>query len=213
MNRCEILPVNPESPDRDAISRAAALIRTGGLVVFPTRSFYGLGAQALNDEAVGRVFQVKERDPKKPLLIFIASRMDLNPLVQSISETAMRLMQAFWPGSLTLVFEAADGLPLNLTGYTRKIGIRLAGHPVARSLTKAVGGPITGTSANLSGRAPCSAVAGLEPRFLDQVDLILDAGPLGGGEASTVVDVTLDIAKVLREGAIDTSQIRTVLEG
>lgn len=213
MKRCEIVSVDPESPDPDAIFRAAGLIRNGGLVVFPTSSFYGLGAQALNDKAVGRVFQVKERDPEKPLLILIASQTDLDPLVQSIPETAMRLMQAFWPGSLTLVFEAADDLPPNLTGYTGKIGIRLAGHPVARSLTKAAGTPITGTSANLSGRAPCSAVADLGPRFRDQVDLILDAGTLGSGAASTVVDVTSDTTKILREGAIDTSEIRAVLEG
>lgn len=211
MKRCEIVSVDPESPDSDAITKAADVIKAGGLVVFPTRSFYGLGAQALNDEAVGRVFQVKERDPEKPLLILIAARMDLDPLVQSIPEAATRLIEAFWPGSLTLVFEAADVLPPNLTGYTGKIGIRLAGHPVARSLTKAVGTPITGTSANLSGRAPCSAVADLEPRFRDQVALILDAGTLGSGEASTVVDVTSDAAEILREGAIHTSQIHAVL--
>jgi L-threonylcarbamoyladenylate synthase len=122
-------------------------------------------------------------------------------------------MQAFWPGSLTLVFEATDRLPPNLTGYTQKIGIRLAGHPVASSLTKTVGVPITGTSANLSGHAACSAVADLEPRFRDQVDLILDAGTLGSGEASTVVDVTSHTPMILREGAINAAKIRTVLEG
>jgi L-threonylcarbamoyladenylate synthase len=213
MKRCEILSVDPEFPDPDAITRAASLIRTGGLVVFPTRSFYGIGAPALNAEAVGRVFQVKQRDPEKPLLILIASLTDLNALVQSIPETATRLIKAFWPGSLTLVFEATDSLPPNLTGYTKKIGIRLAGHPVASSLTKAVGAPITGTSANLSGHAACSAVADLEPHFRDQVDLILDAGTLGSGEASTVVDVTSDAPMILREGAIDAARIRTVLEG
>jgi L-threonylcarbamoyladenylate synthase len=213
MKSCEILSVDPESPDPDSITRAAALIKTGGLVVFPTSSFYGIGAQALNVAAVDRVFQVKKRDPEKPLLILIASLTDLDALVQSIPETATRLMKAFWPGSLTLVFEAADRLPPNLTGYTNKIGIRLAGHPVASSLTKGVGTPITGTSANLSGHAACSAVVDLEPRFLDQVDLVLDAGTLGSGEASTVVDVTADTANILREGAIDVTKIQTVLKG
>jgi L-threonylcarbamoyladenylate synthase len=213
MKRCKILSVDSESPDPDAIAKAASLIKTGGLVVFPTRSFYGIGALALNAEAVGRVFQVKQRDPEKPLLILIASLTDLDALVQSIPGTATRLIKAFWPGSLTLVFEATDRLPPNLTGYTRKIGIRLAGHPVASSLTKAVGAPITGTSANLSGHAACSAVADLEPHFGDQLDLILDAGMLGSGEASTVVDVTSDTPKILREGAIDAAKIRAVLEG
>ena len=213
MKSCEILSVDPESPDPDSITRAAALIKTGGLVIFPTSSFYGIGAPALDAEAVGRVFQVKQRDPEKPLLILIASLTDLDVLVQSIPETAMPLMKAFWPGSLTLVFEAADHLPPNLTGYTKKIGIRLAGHPVASSLTREVGAPITGTSANLSGHAACTAVADLEPHFRDQVDLVLDAGTLGSGEASTVVDVTADTANILREGAIDAAKVRTVLEG
>ena len=101
----------------------------------------------------------------------------------------------------------------NLTGYTKKIGIRLAGHPVASSLTREVGAPITGTSANLSGHAACTAVADLEPHSRDQVDLVVDAGTLGSGEASTVVDVTADTANILREGAIDAAKVRTVLEG
>jgi L-threonylcarbamoyladenylate synthase len=213
MKSCEIVSVDSESPDPDAITRAAAVVQKGGLVVFPTSSFYGIGAQALNAEAVDRVFQVKQRDPEKPLLILIASETDLDALVRVIPDIAKRLMKALWPGSLTLVFEARDLLPPNLTGYTKKIGIRLAGHPVARNLTKAVGAPITGTSANLSGHAACSAVADLEPHFQDQVDMILDAGTLGSGEASTVVDVTSDTPKILREGAIDAAKIRTVLDG
>lgn len=213
MKSCDIVSVDPESPDPDAINKAASLIKTSGLVVFPTSSFYGIGAQAFNAEAVERVFQVKKRNPEKPLLILIASLTDLDALVQSIPKTARCLMEAFWPGNLTLVFEAANRLPLNLTGYTKKIGIRLAGHPVAISLIRAVGAPITGTSANLSGHAPCSAVTDLEPHFRDQVDLVLNAGTLGRGEPSTVVDITGDTAKILREGAIHASKIRTVLKG
>jgi L-threonylcarbamoyladenylate synthase len=213
MKRCAILSVNPESPEPPAITSAAELLKTGGLVVFPTRSFYGIGAQALNAEAVERVFRVKQRDPENPLLILIASRTDLDALVQSIPDTATRLMGAFWPGNLTVVFESTDRLPSNLTGHRRKIGIRLAGHPVARRLTEAVGTPITGTSANLSGRPACHAVTDLEPALLDHIDLVLDAGTLGRGEASTVVDVTLDPPKILREGAIDAVKIRMVLEG
>lgn len=211
MRGCEILPVDPDSPDPDSINRTAALIKKGGLVVFPTSSFYGLGTYALNAEAVGRVFQVKKRDPQNPLLIVIASVSDLDPLVQSIPQTAIRLMKAFWPGGLTLVFEAASLLPPNLTGYTGRIGIRLAGHPVARTLTKAVGSPITGTSANLSGHGACSEVAHLDHHIRDEVDLVLDAGRLGGGEGSTVVDVTADPPKILRQGVIAAEKIWTVL--
>ena len=211
MNGCEILSVNPESPDQDTIRKAAALIKMGGLVVFPTSSFYGLGAEAFNAEAVARVFRVKKRDPQNPLLILIASLADLAPLVRSIPKTATCLMETFWPGGLTLVFQAAERLPSNLTGYTGKIGIRLGGYPVASSLVQAVGGPITGTSANLSGKGGCTEVADIDPCITDQVDLVLDAGILAGVRESTVVDVTVAPPKILRVGAIDAKKIWAAL--
>ncbi len=205
---CEILSVDPQFPNQETIGRASALIKKGGLVVFPTSTFYGLGVPALDSGSVDRVFQVKERNPQKPILILIGCLADLPPLVERVPETATRLIQAFWPGHITLVFQAAPVLPYNLTGYTGKIGIRLAAHPVASALVKAVGSPITGTSANLSGKGGCSAVGGLDRKIMDQVDLVLDAGRLGGGEVSTVVDVTVTPSKILREGIIGHEKIR-----
>lgn len=204
----EILSVDPQFPDQDTIGRAAALIKKGGLVVFPTSTFYGLGVRALDSDTVDRVFQVKERNPQKPLLILIGCLADLPPLVQRIPETAARLIQAFWPGHITLVFQAAPVVPPNLTGHTGKIGIRLAAHPVASALVKTAGSPITGTSANLSGKGGSSAVSDLDRKIMDQVDLVLDAGRLGGGEGSTVVDVTVTPPKILREGMIGDEKIR-----
>jgi L-threonylcarbamoyladenylate synthase len=122
-------------------------------------------------------------------------------------------MEALWPGSLTLVFQAADVLPSNLTGNTGKIGIRLASHAVAHNLVSAVGKPITGTSANISGQGGCITVAGLDQHIRDQVDLVIDAGKLPGGEGSTVVDVTVNPPKIIREGAIRAAKIHAVLEG
>ncbi len=208
---CEILSVDPESPDQDTIGKAAVLIRKGGLVVFPTSSFYGLGAEVFNAEAVHRVFRVKKRDPQKPILILVASMSDVAPLVRSIPKRAMRLMEVFWPGGLTLVFESAELLPSNLTGYTGKIGIRLEGHPVASALVTAVGSPITGTSANLSGKGSCTAVAEIDRHIKDQVDLVLDAGRLTDGKGSTVVDATVTPAKILREGVIGAEELGDLL--
>ena len=213
MEACEVLSVDPESPDQDTIGKAAVLIKTGGLVVFPTSSFYGLGAEAFNAEAVDKVFHIKKRDPQKPILILIAYLADLAPLVRSIPKTATRLMEAFWPGGLTLVFHAAGPVPSNLTGYTGKIGIRLGSHPVASALAKTVGGPITGTSANLSGKEGCTSVAEIDRDIKAQVDLVLDAGRLGGVSGSTVVDVTVDPPKILREGDINAERIWAVLKG
>ena len=207
METHEILSVDTESPEQDTIGKAAASMKKGGLVVFPTSSFYGLGTEAFNAEAVDKIFRVKNRDPQKPVLILVASLADVATLVRSIPKTAMRLIEAFWPGSLTLVFHAADLLPSNLTGYTGKVGIRLASHPVASALITAMGGPITGTSANLSGKGSCTTVAEIDRHIKDQVDLVLDAGKLAGGKGSTVVDVTQDPPKILREGAVGPEKV------
>jgi L-threonylcarbamoyladenylate synthase len=213
MKGCEILCVDPESPDEDTIGKAAALIKMGGLVVFPTSSFYGLGASAFHSETVEKVFRAKKRDPQNPVLILIASLAELDPLVRSVPKPATQLMEALWPGSLTLVFQAAALLPSNVTGYTGKIGIRLASHAVAHSLVSAVGKPITGTSANISGQGGCITVAGLDQHIRDQVDLVIDAGRLPGGEGSTVMDVTVNPPKIIREGAIEAEKIERVLKG
>jgi L-threonylcarbamoyladenylate synthase len=211
MTGSKILRASPVSCDQHAIEKAAALIKKGGLVVFPTSSFYGLGADAFMADAVESVFQVKQRDPQRPVLILIAALPDLAPLVQSIPRVATRLMAAFWPGGLTLVFEAADLLPPNLTGHSGKIGIRLASHPVAWRLIRTAGSPITGTSANLSGKDGCTDVERLAPLIRDHVDVILDAGLLQGGKGSSVVDVTVDPPRILREGAVTAEKIAATL--
>jgi L-threonylcarbamoyladenylate synthase len=192
------------------MGQAAELIRKGGLVVFPTGSLYGLGADAFDVRAVDRVFQVKTRDRDRPLLILIACLPDLVPLVRAVPATAAKLIEAFWPGSITLVFEAADCLPSILTGRTGKIGIRLVNHPVASSLIKAAGRPITGTSANLSGEGGCTDVAQLAPALAGAVDMILDAGPLQGG-ASSVVDVTVNPPRIIRQGVVPAEKITAAL--
>jgi L-threonylcarbamoyladenylate synthase len=213
MQAPKILPVDPQPSDREKIHRAATLIKGGGLAIFPTSSFYGIAARAFDSRAVDRVFQVKKRNPQSPILILIASIGNLAPLVKSVPTTAVRLIEAFWPGGLTLVFDSAGILPPNLTGHTGKIGIRLPAHPVAHELVRAVGEPITGTSANVTGRDSCTEVAQLDSYVMEGVDLVLDAGQLGGGKASTVADVTTEPPTVLREGVIHAERIREVLEG
>ena len=213
MKGCEFVSVAPRFPDQKIIGKAAQLIKKGGLVVFPTSTFYGLGAHAFDSDAVDSVFRAKQRSPQKPILVLIAARADLSPLVQSSPMAARRLINAFWPGDITLVFQASDVLPPNLTGYTAKIGIRLAAHPVASALVKAVGSPITGTSANLSGKGGCTRVSELNRQITARADLVLDAGELGGKKGSTVVDVTVAPPKILRAGVISDEKIRAALSG
>ena len=121
-------------------------------------------------------------------------------------------MEHFWPGRVTLVFEAADSVPQALTAGTGKIGIRLPGHPVAVALVESLGGPLTGTSANLSGSPGCRRVDDLDPQLIQQLDMVLDAGPLKGGTGSTVVDVTREIPRVLRAGEISEKEIMALIE-
>jgi L-threonylcarbamoyladenylate synthase len=213
MKGCEFVSVDPQSPDQEMIGKAAELIKKGRLVVFPTSTVYGLGADASDLPAVQSVFRVKGRHPQKPILVLIPCLADLIPLVRSFPVVARRLIKVFWPGDVTLVFQASDVFPPNLTGHTGKIGIRLAAHPVASALVKAVGSPITGTSANISGRGGCIRVSELNHQIRSQVDLVLDAGELGGGKGSTVVDVTEVPPKILRAGVIPAEHIRSVLSG
>jgi L-threonylcarbamoyladenylate synthase len=181
-------------------------------VCFPTRCLYGLGADAFNEAAVERIFDIKQRPADMPLLVLINRLDQLAGLAKSIPRIAQTLMERFWPGRLTLVLEAEPGLPARLTAGTCKIGIRLAAHPVAQALVETVGRPITGTSANLSGAAGCRQIGELDRHIARQVDLILDGGPLKGGVGSTVVDVTGEAPVMIREGEVSKPEILSVIK-
>ncbi len=208
----KILSLNPLNPRPDLISEAARVINNGGIVSFPTRYLYGLGADALNSEAVDRVFAIKQRPYSKPLSVLINHQNDLSLLARNVPQSALRIMEGFWPGDITIVFEANATLPPNLTTGTGKIGVRLPQHPVAVALTNAVQAPITATSANLTGCHGCSLVSDLDSLIADKLDLILDAGPLEGGIGTTVIDVTVDVPKILREGAVPAKDIFEILD-
>ena len=187
------------------------MIQQGGVVVFPTRCLYGLGADAFDASAVKRVSLIKQRPADNPILALIDSRQRLDDLVASIPSTADALMKTFWPGRLTLVFEARKSLPQQLTAGSGKIGVRLPGHPVAYALTRQSGTALTGTSANLSGRPGCHRVKDLDDPIAGQVDLILDGGTLKGGVGSTVIDITQNPPRILREGQVSAEEIRNIL--
>lgn len=182
--------------------RAVQRIAAGGLVGFPTRCLYGIGADALNSAAVDRIFAVKHRSRKHPILVLIAHRRELDTLAQDVPDIADKLIQRFWPGQLTLVFQARGGLPPGLTAGSGKIGVRMAAHPVARTLVEQLDGPLTATSANLAGRPGVARIEDLDPEVAARLDLIIDAGPLAGGPGSTVVDVTVHPPMVLRQGCV-----------
>ena len=208
----KVRKVNSANPETGIIAEAARIIRNGGVVVFPTRSLYGLGADAFNAGAVNRIFHIKKRPANKPILVLIEDMDELNRLAALVPPVATAIMERFWPGSVSIVLQAKEGLSSNLTAGTKKIGIRLPGHNIAYTLVKAAGSPITGTSANLSGSTGCFQVNDLDEKIVDSVDLILDAGSLRGGAGSTVVDVTGETPLILRQGELSKRDILNVID-
>lgn len=207
MSKPKIYKINPENPENEIIQETADIIRKGGVIAFPTRCLYGLGADAFNAEAVDRIIRIKQRSTEKPILVLIDDPKRLEHLVTRIPDNARDIMERFWPGKVTLIFDAAPVVPDYLTAGTGKIGIRLVGHPVATTLAWEIQGPLTGTSANVSDRPGCHQIEDLPHEVTDQLDLILDAGSLEGGIGSTVVDVTGQTPAVLREGIVSKRQI------
>ena len=206
----EILAVHPARAFPRAIQAAAQYLREGKLVAFPTESFYGLAADATNEAAIGRLFAAKERPAEMPILLLVPSLASVTGLVRRIPAAAERFMASFWPGGLTLVFEAAPTLSPRLTAHTGRIGLRLSSHPVATALTQALGHPISGTSANVSGHPPCRTAADVGHQLGERVSLVLDGGPTGGQAGSTVLDVTTRPPQVLRPGMISRSRLEQV---
>jgi L-threonylcarbamoyladenylate synthase len=193
--------VDPEAPAAADVAEAGRVLRDGGLVAFPTETFYGLGANALDATAVGRVFRVKGRPADKPLLVLVDSVAMAETVAADVPVRARRLMSRYWPGALTLILPCR-ALPLALTAGTGTIGLRVPGHAVARALVRAAGCPVTAPSANPhGGPSPCTAaevLAGLG----DRVDLVLDGGATPGGPASTLLDLTAEPPRIVRPGAV-----------
>ena len=195
------------------LKRAVECLSSGGLVAFPTESFYGLAVDSQNETAIQRLFSVKKRRPDRPVLILIPSVEALKRSVKRIPPVAVGLIEKFWPGPLTLIFEAGPRVSPLLTAGTGTIGIRLSSHPVATALTKGLKAPITGTSANISGGPACRSAQEILNAFGQDIDLILNGGKTGLALASTVLDVTVHPPQIVREGMIPRSRLKKCLPG
>ena len=193
------------------LGAAVAALARGALVVFPTETFYGLGADALRPEAVAAVAAAKGRDAGKPIAVIASEPAMLARIVVAPPAAARRLMERFWPGPLTLVLAARPGLPPALTAGTGTIGVRVSAHPVARALAAALGAPITATSANPGGALPPVEVARARAYLGDAVAEYVDGGTLPGGSASTVVSVAAGAARLIRAGAVSVEALRSAL--
>jgi L-threonylcarbamoyladenylate synthase len=198
----QILAVDSVAPVGEALAPAAAILRGGGLVAFPTESFYGLGANALDPQAVERVFTVKGRPHSKPLLVVVDSMEMAERLAADVPPGARALMARHWPGPLTVVLRAASDVPGRLTAGTGTLGVRMPAHPVALALVRAARLPVTAPSANPSGAEPPTTAMDVKRYFDGAVDLILDGGATAGGAGSTIADCTVWPPRVLRQGPV-----------
>lgn len=201
-----------QGPQHDQVlQETAAVLAAGGLVACPTETFYALAADARNEAALARLLAVKQRPSTKPLLVLIADRAMLTKVAAAIPPLAEALMARFWPGPLTLILPARPDLPLPLTGGSGTIGVRQPGLALTRRLLEIFGGPITGTSANLSGQEPLLTAKQVQAALGAKIDLIVADGPCPGGLPSTIVDVAQAPGRVLRPGAIAAAELAPYL--
>jgi len=209
---CEILKINPQRPEKNLIKKSAEIIKKGGLVAFPTETVYGLGANALDKNAVKKIFQVKKRPLDNPIIVHIADFKDLTKLAKKIPKEAQILAKKFWPGPLTLILFKKKIVPDEVTAKTKTVAIRMPDNKVALALIKASRVPIAAPSANLAGRpSPTTARAVFED-LGDKIDLILDGGKTKIGIESTVVDLTTKPPLLLRPGGIPFEQLKRILK-
>ncbi|MBW3619758.1 MAG: threonylcarbamoyl-AMP synthase [Actinobacteria bacterium] len=205
--------MSPEVLRPDAVARAAAVLTAGGLVAFPTETVYGLGADAFRDGSVRRIFRTKGRPADNPLIVHLADADDLPRVAATVPALARELVDAYWPGPLTLVLDARDDVPSATTGGLRTVAVRVPDHPLAQALLAAADVPVAAPSANRSGRPSPTTAQHVLADLGDAVDVVLDGGPCRVGVESTVVDVRGPSPVVLREGSVTREQLGVALDG
>lgn len=207
-----LIKIDQTQIDADLIRQAAEALKAGGLVIFPTDTVYGLGANALDEKAVRSVFQVKQRSFDNPLPVLIVDEKELERLAKEVPDEAKELASSFWPGGLTLVLKKSAKIPSIVTAGGDTVALRVPDHPVTLALLKETSVPLVGPSANISGEEAPADAAAINPLLTKQVDVIIDAGPAPVGIPSTIVDLTQGKARILREGAVTKKTLESVLK-
>lgn len=207
----DVLTLDPRSPDAAGIARAAAVLRAGGLVAFPTETVYGLGAHALDRTAVQRVFSAKGRPSADPLIVHVHDTAAVNALTRDVPATASTLALRFWPGPLTLVLRRSEAVPDEVTAGLDTVAIRVPAHPIAHALIRAAAVPVAAPSANLFSRPSPTRAEHVLQDLDGRIDLVIDGGPTTVGVESTVIDLTGLVPTILRPGAVTLDMVRTIL--
>jgi L-threonylcarbamoyladenylate synthase len=211
MRRTVVRHVTREKPEPDVIDEAAAIIRHGGLVAFPTETVYGLGASGLDAAAVSRIFEAKDRPPTDPLILHLRGSDQIALVAREVPPMAASLAARFWPGPLTLILPKQSVVPSVVTAGLGTVGVRVAAHPVARALIAAAGVPIAAPSANRFSRPSPTRAEHVLADLDGRIDLVLDAGPTEIGVESTVLDVTTSPPRILRPGGVSVEMLREML--
>jgi L-threonylcarbamoyladenylate synthase len=197
-----VIKVSPKLPQKRLILTAAEVLRRGGLVAFPTETVYGLGADALNADAVKHIFVAKGRPLDNPIIVHIASVADLKALTSDVPEVAARLIERFWPGPLTLILRKSPDVPDEVTGGLDTVALRMPQNKIALALIKALGHPIAAPSANISGRPSGTTAGHVLQDFAGGIEMVIDGGPVAVGVESTVLDLSRKPPAILRPGAV-----------
>ncbi len=197
--------------DEKLMKTAGRIIQEGGLVAFPTETVYGLGGNALDPDAAGKIYSAKGRPSDNPLIVHIARISDLDPIVSAIPDRARILAEAFWPGPLTMIFNKSPLVPPSVTGGLDTVAVRMPDHEIALALIRAGGGYIAAPSANTSGRPSPTTAQHVRDDLDGKIDMIIDGGIVGIGVESTIIDLTEDVPMVLRPGYISLQMLRDVI--
>ncbi len=203
----DVLTVDPERPEREALRQAAEAVLRGGVIAFPTDTLYGLGCSLFDVSAVEMVARLKRRDPSLAVISLIPEPGQAHSLAGEVSAVAERLMSRCWPGPLSLIFRASAIVPPRVRGAGGTVALRCPRDTLCMALLSAIGGPVVSSSANLSGQRPAETAEEVVRIFGNQLDLVLDGGPRRGGVASTLVDVSVARPRLLRRGALDVTAL------
>ncbi|MCL4441956.1 MAG: L-threonylcarbamoyladenylate synthase [Firmicutes bacterium] len=205
------IKIDPADPSKGAISEAGTILRNGGLVAFPTETVYGLGANVTNSEAVAAIFKAKGRPADNPLIVHISDVSQVYDLSDDVTVPAQRVMEAFWPGPLTVVLSKKPGIPDGVTAGLSTVAVRMPDHPVALELIKAAGVPLAAPSANTSGKPSPTTAQHVLQDLTGKIDMVVDGGACRVGLESTVLDLTSEPPVILRPGGVTRDDIEGIL--
>lgn len=211
METKRVIVTDKEQVKDEELLEAARILKEGGLVAFPTETVYGLGANALDEQAAKKIYAAKGRPSDNPLIAHISDIKELIPLVKEIPEAGKKLMEAYWPGPLTMIFNKSDLVPYGTTGGLDTVAVRMPSDRVANRLIALAGVPIAAPSANTSGRPSPTTADHVWEDMNGKIEMIVDGGPVGIGVESTIVDVTEEIPVILRPGAITMEMLKGLL--